>query len=109
MERGGIVLGCHGGGVVVRRCCRAEGGVGVDVRGTDRCGHFPMKSTTTIPVPSFEQGPHSNSHAMSQCEDFETSRGKRDTSMTTGIFFISLHNAFSSRKVHEHVDRGYYI
>jgi len=27
MERGGIVLGCHGGGVVVRRCCRAEGGV----------------------------------------------------------------------------------
>src|SRR5712671_2476740 len=63
-------------------------------------------NSSTIPVPSFEQGPHSNSHVMSQCEDFETSR---DTSVTTGIFLFPYTMHFSSRKVHEHVDRGYYI
>jgi len=41
-----------------------------------------------------EQGPLSNSHAKSQCEDFETSLGKRDTSVTNRHFFISPHNAF---------------
>jgi len=65
------------------------------------------KNATTADVLSL--CPHSNSHTMSQCEDFETSQGKHDTSVTTGVFLFPYTMHFSSRKVHEHVDRGYYI